>query len=152
MKKILIPLLCLTLLTGCTLDLHGESATKEPENNQIDNNDQPPSNETNNENTNTDIPGPTPVTPIDDGDEDQQNTDGTYTKTIVFDNQAPAGELNNETAKNRFLNFLNGETDLFKSIVISDHININYIEIKNKKKWSLKTYICGSVQLVKMEL
>ena len=139
MKKILIPLLCVALLTGCTLDLHGEETTKETENNQpSNNNNQSSENESNdkpgNENDDTVIPGPTPVTPIEDGEEDKQNTDGTFTRTIVFDNQAPAGELNSDTTKNRFLDFLNGETDLFKSITISDHININYIEIKKQKE------------------
>ena len=145
MKKLLIPLLCVTLLTGCTLDLHGEDVAKEPESSQPENNNQPSTNnnqssenENNdkpgNENDDTVIPGPTPVTPVDNGDENKQNTDGTYTRTIVFDNQAPAGELNNDTAKNRFLDFLNGETDLFKSIIVSDHINVNYIEIKKQKE------------------
>ncbi len=143
MKKILIPFLCVALLTGCTLDLHGGEEAKEPNNNQPNdnntqpennNNNQPSGNETNNDNTNTDIPGPTPITPVDNGDENKPNTDGTFKRTIVFDNQAPAGELNNDTTKGRFLNFLNGDTDLFKSVPTSDHININYIEIKKQKE------------------
>lgn len=135
MKKIIIPLLCVALLTGCSLDAHGGEETKEPESNQPNNNTQPENNnnqpsgneQNNNENNNS----------------SQPETNGTFTKKVTFYNGSFTGTLSEAKTQQTFISWFNGSDDLLTSITCGGYAQVNYVgDKKDTNRFS--TMILGS--------
>ena len=118
MKKCIIPLLCVCLLTGCDVVFSDETNEKE------DNSEPTLPTENPEEYSNNLQPKP------DDNGEGQgeENNDHVYTKTIVFYNSTFTNStLDQEGSRNNFVNWFNGEDDLLETITTTGYSQINYI-------------------------
>ena len=111
MKKLLLPLLCLTLLTGCSKP----SQEKEP----VDPGEPEPSDPVDPED---------PVVPEDPGDPtDPVDERERKTKKVTFLDGSFTGSLDLEKTQNNFVTWFNGEDDVLKgiSLPVGDYAQIN---------------------------
>lgn len=126
MKKILIPLLCVTLLTGCSLNFHGEDEQKETEEQIQPSNNQPENTPTGETNQNGSTSNPETPSGNQPGEQTQTSNDS-LTKTITFLNGGFTGSLNQTATQENFLAWINGNDNLFSSIEYKGFSQLNYI-------------------------
>ena len=118
MKKILIPLLCVSLLTGCDISFEDERNT--PEQTQTEPQDNTQNNQPsgdNNQNQGND-----------QGQQGNQDSGAIYTKTVSFYNGGfTNSSLNQTQSQQDFVNWFNGEDDILESINYTGYSQLNYI-------------------------
>ena len=144
MKKILIPLLCVSLLTGCDFTFADEA--KDPEPAQTEPQDNTPENQNGDgnqqqNNDNNQPSGDNNQSQEDEGQSNEQGTDdnnqgqdenqngGTvYTKTVTFYNGGfTNSSLNQAQSQQTFVNWFNGDDDILESINYSGYCQLNYV-------------------------
>ena len=138
MKKILIPLLCVSLLTGCDFTFADEA--KDPEPAQTEPQDNTPENQNGNGNQqqSNDNNQPSGDNNQSQGDEGQGNEQGqgnanqnsgtVYTKTVTFYNGGfTNSSLNQAQSQQNFVNWFNGDDDILESINYSGYCQLNYV-------------------------
>ena len=132
MKKFIVPILCISLLTGCDIVFGDETNKQEPEQNQPaentptnqDNNQQQGDNNNqsidNNQNQGQDNG--------EQGQEGNENSGTVYTKTVSFYNGGfTNSSLNQAQSQQNFVNWFNGDDDILESINYSGYCQLNYV-------------------------
>lgn len=113
MKKILIPLLCISLLTGCEITFadeikEPEPTETEPQDNTPNNNDDGGSNQNQGDNSQGNEQGG------DNNNQDQQND--VLKKKITFTDGTFVGQLDQQPTRETFVSYVNGDDNLLSSV------------------------------------
>lgn len=152
MKKLLIPLLCMSLLTGCEIvfpdEIEEQPKQQEQEQTQPENNNQPSSPTDNNSQI------PADNNQSSNGNENSNTTDnnggneqvpvGVTKKTVTFYNGSfTSSTLDQQQSQNDFVSWFNGTDNVLTSIGYSGFAQINYIG-DEKDDWRFSTLILGS--------